>query len=495
MSKGSSNSCSLHNYFENSTKHRKFSEIVKNLCVNYVFSPKKSPGITVLVPSDKFISEIEKLSESSKHEDVSKARDMIKSLCLKANIKSVDDWIRYAEDIPNFLTQQVPIKITSGKVTINGQPVAIDPNFRDSSESQNLSVWLLQGDAGVGLSNPESKVKFNKVLRNDKKGSYEAYIYGGEESVYNGLRSNIASEVTQKAAKENGNSTYIAYAADLLKYMKSKDETIYTNKLLPNVTLDTMVDFYLLIDPYGMANKPLINDVSIKSWWSDAKNRDVSITGSSACKEIKQDLESCCGNDKLGGAVEQARCDIESSNNMLKSVNKAYSTLSSNNIICGINGAYSNEYSDFMKQNSDWKMLSDQLKFGIAMKSAELDSSAESTYSKVNTLSNMVADYMSNKGNGLVRFCGLTKTGWGNLLGKDDDTHLFVNTDYFMSNSNRSHDVKGSHQAAKLLNGGLDTIDDVANIHQFLCNKNVRELSAHAKESHDRLIATLAQLK
>jgi hypothetical protein len=489
MSKGSSNSCSLHNYFENSNKHRKFSETVKNLCVGYVFSPKKSPGITVLVPSDKLVSEIEHLSESSKPDDVSKARDIVKSLFLKANIKSTDDWLRYADDVPNFLNQKVPVTVAAGKVSVNGQAVTIDSSFHDSSEGQNLSVWLLQGDKGVGLTNPESKAKFSKVVRKDAtKGSYEAYVYGSGESQSNGLRSKIIAEV-ENCAKSQGESAFIAYTADLLKYMKAKDEDGYKNKLLANVTLDSMADFYLLVDPYGMASTPMINDVSLKSWWTDAKSRDVSITGAAACKEIKSDLDDCCkSSERIGSAVEQARSDIESSNNLLKSVNRAYSTLASNNTICGVSGAYSKEYSDFMSKNTDWKMLSDQLKFGVAMKSAELGDSED----KVEVLSNMISEYMSNKGRGINRVCGLAKSEWGNLVGKDDDTHLFVNTDYFMSNSNRSHDVKGSHQAAKLLSS--DIIDDVANVHQFLCEKNVKALTAQAKENHERLKNTLASL-
>lgn len=492
-----SNSCSLHKYFENSNKHKKFAEIVDNLCVMYVFSPKKSPGITVLVPSEKLLGEIEALADSSKHDDVHKARSMVQSLVLKAAIKTSDDWMRYSDDLPNWLNQKVPVSVAGGKVSINGQSVVIDSDFHDSSERQNLSVWLLQGDKGVGLANPESKAKVSKVLRKDaKKGSYEAFIYGGEESSSNGLRQKIANSVESAAAKSNGEATFISYTADLLKFMKSKDSESYKEKILPAVTLDSMVDFYLLVDPHCMATSPLINDISLNAWWSDARSRDVSITGAACCSEIKKDLEDCCkSTEKFGAAVDQARSDIESSGSILKSVNRAYSALSSNNIVGGVSNVYSKQYADFMQKNGDWKMLSDQLKFGIAMKSAELDSNDVSNNEKVSTLSNMIADYMSNKGRGIVRFCGLSKSNWGNLVGKDDEAHLFVNTDYFMSNSNRDHNsgsIRGGNQAARLLSCADCSLDDVANVHQFLCDKNVKSLTAQASEAHDRLKNTLS---
>lgn len=488
------NACSLHNYFENSGKHRKFSEIVKGLCVGYVFNPKKSPGITVMVPSEKLLAEIEKLADSSKIDDVNKARDLLKSLVLKANIKNNDDWLRYAEDLPNFLNQKVPVAMSGGKPSVNGQAVTMESEFHDTSDGQNLSVWLLQGDKGVGLSNPESKAKLSKVVRKDaKKGSYEAYVYGGEESC-NKLRSTIAATVENAAMKaSNGVNTYIAYTADLLKYMKEKDEESYKNKLLANITMDSMADFYLLVDPYGMASTPLVNDVSLKSWWADAKTKDVSITGAAACKEIKSDLDATCKSDRVGGALDQARSDIETSNNILKSINNAYSALSSNNVIGGYTGAFNKEYSNFLQSNQDWKLLSDQLKFGVALKSAELDNSGCGNSEKIETLSNMVADYMSNKGRGIVRFCGLSKTDWGNLVGKDDDAHLFVNTDYFMSNAARNG-VSGGHQASRLLEGA-GSLDEVTNVHQYLCDKNVKAMSAQAAAAHQKLVNTLACFK
>lgn len=493
MSKGSSNACSLHNYFENSSKHSKFNEIVKDLCVGYIFSPKKSPGITVLAPSAKLLKKIEDLYNSNDYSNVVKAREIVKSLVLKADIKTMDDWLRYADDVPNWLNQKVPINADGGKVLVNGQSVTLDKDFNDMSERRNLSVWMLDGEEGVGVKNPESKAKFSKTTKKGKAGGYE-YTYEGGAGVAEGLRGKIATVVENVAAGGSGEQAFIAYAADLLKYMQ-KNKKEYEEKLLPNVTLDSMADFYILLDPHKMASEPLINDISIKGWWASAQKKDVVAAGSAMVGSIKSDLDSLAAKTKIGEVVDTARIDIESSGNILRAVNRAYSQLSSNNSVDGGEQIYPSAFAKYMKENPEWKMLSDQLKFGIALKSAQLDEDGASVGEKVETLANMIEDYMTNKGRGVVRFCGLPLCRWGNLVGKDEEAHLFVNTDYFLSNSSRApQSLSGNAEAKKLL-GGDGAPSDIANVHQYLCDKNVRTMGAKASEARERLENTLKELK
>src|SRR5690606_22774445 len=142
-------------------------------------------------------------------------------------------------------------------------------------------------------------------------------------------------------------------------------------------------------------------------------------TGGVAITGIKDDLENAANNDKnLQDAMDQVRLEIETSGNILKAINHSYESLSRNNAIAGSSNVYPKGFADFMKANPDWKMLADQLKFGVALKSAEIDKSGGYVGAKVETLSNMIEDYMSNKGKGVVRVCGLNACRWGNLVGK-----------------------------------------------------------------------------
>lgn len=491
MSKGSSNACSLFNYFENNKKHNRFHEIVKGLCVSYIFSPKKSPGITVLAPNDKLLDQIEKLYESNDYNDVVKAREIVKSLVIKADIKSMDDWLRYSDDAPNWLGQKVPIKVDGGKVMVNGQPVVMDGEFNDVSEKRNLAVWLLQGDKGVGVSNPESTAKMNRVAKKDKKGSYQ-YSYSGGAAPAEGLRGKIATVVENIAVKE-GVNTFISHTADLLKFMKNKNEEEYRSKLLPNVTLDSMVDFYLLVDPHSMASTPLINDVSLRTWWGTVSSKDAGTTGGAYVSEVEQDLKNLNNESKMSEVVESARVAVTESGNTLKSINKAYAKLASDNSIAGHAGVYPKGFADYMKSNPEWKMLSDQLKFGIALKEAELQNSSQGE--RIESLVNMVEDYMSNKGRGIVRFCGLPMCRWGNLVGKNEEAHVFVNTDYFMANASRTPKSLKDNKDAQMLLSGEGVPEDVANIHQYLSDQNVRTLGAQAGKARERLMQTLQELK
>lgn len=428
-------SCNLQTYLE--TKHAEFAEIVKELCIGYVLHPKK-PGLAILVPSGGLLKEIRSLADG-KYEDASKAREIVKSLCLKAKLKTVNEWHSAGGDIPNWLGQSVPHKVESGKVMVNGSEAVPDKAFIDKSEHQNLAVWVLDaGSKGVGTKNPESKHKYDDKDKagkfKGKKGSYE-----GGAAPASGLRGDIMAAVELKASQSSigtASSIFIMYASNLINYLEQNYKSVF-ERVAPLISLDSMVDLYVLVDPYYMADRPLLDDLELSDWWSQVK--DMSSVPSAINKIPFEE-----SHPKVN--IEMIRADTSYAPKTVEHIRNIYETLSKKNELPGVSNVYKAPTAEFLAANLEFKLLVDQLRFAVAMK----ESTAGNDPVMLDTLINMISEYMENRGRGVTRLLLILSCPNDKymVLHDDSDVALFVNSDYFLANILHDHPTPDSIKAA-----------------------------------------------
>lgn len=142
MSKGVSKQCSILNYLRQNDEE--LHELIQNLCLGKIFIPRRdSHGITFLRP-DKGLT---KTLVSMANSDPEKAVEVIQSLVLTVNLKSLKDFEKYKNNIPTFLRYKLKVAdVDSKKVTLaNGAVITEDKDFHARKDRDNISVHIISG--------------------------------------------------------------------------------------------------------------------------------------------------------------------------------------------------------------------------------------------------------------------------------------------------------------------------------------------------------------
>lgn len=142
MSKGVSKQCSILNYLRQNDED--LHELIQNLCLGKIFIPRRdSHGITFLRPDKGLTKTLMSMASS----DPEKAVEVIQSLVLTVNLKSLKDFEKYKDNIPTFLRYKLKVSdVDSKKVTLaNGAVITEDKDFHARNDRDNISVHIISG--------------------------------------------------------------------------------------------------------------------------------------------------------------------------------------------------------------------------------------------------------------------------------------------------------------------------------------------------------------
>lgn len=482
--------CSLSHFLEKSGgQYSQFYDLINGLCIQYVLSPKKLAGITVIFPNEKLLKKIATLADSGVYTDALMARKLIQSLILKAKIKNTDEWHKYTNDCPNWLGQTVPLKIDSnGKVLVNGKQVIHDNSFVDTSEKQNISVWKLlsDDDKGVGITNPESALKYDIVVKQpEKKGSSENYEGGRKPFDGASCRAQIISVIenhvsalcmidASRTNSINEQTYFVGYSNSLLMYLNKPEYKNVFNRVFPLMTSDSMIDLYILIDPHDMSKEPLVEEYIIQGWWKTIGNTPATVFQNNTPNTFKQEYEDM-RKDQFTQEVEKAIVDIQTDGDIMNGIRAAYKKLAETNSLYSSSKIFNDDFANYMKRDPEFKMLCDELKYVIQFKIQSSLDNGDGVGKRIEKLTNMIEDYMSNRGRRVSNFLGLIRSS-DTYIDKSNEANIFINTDYFLSNVGKKY--------------GKDpnSMEDV--IKKALKNKKV-DLCAYMSDQHKRTLGAI----
>jgi len=384
-----------------------FADAIKNCCIEYLLSPSKKRGITLLLPtSDILRSRIYSLSEGSP-EDKQLAVRMISALVIPLNLKNTEDFTTNKDILQNSLHQVIEVRnIDEMCVEFMGDDNSLiakkDLQFRDASRDGILNVYELTSDAGMPLDSPpapkiETRIRAQTVAskpRIKKRDISNAIIFTDYDSRRaHQLRSQISMQVENMYARDmvsvmNGKSplhpynenVFIESAYSLLWYVMNKEEyynDVFLGKMLPYVS-HREIDFYFFLEPHCIKqseNDYLVPTKIIAEWWREKtiantkeiyKAIDVHLT-----RQQPVAMQNTCplykDRNAIMATIDESRYQIETAATMPSGVctNITASTIISE--YTKIANIWPPPIAELYKRNKYRKLLEDELRY-IAFK-------------------------------------------------------------------------------------------------------------------------------
>lgn len=382
-----------------------FANAIKNCCIEYMLSPAKKRGITLLLPKDESLrAQIYSLSIGDP-DDKQQAVELISSLIIPLNLKTPSDFALNKDILQNSLRRVIEIGEVKGEeVTLAaGGVVKIDPRFKDASRDGILNVYMLDSDVGVPLDSPLA-AKIPTVQRPKKRedGSQTKGI--PTDNINNKraqqLRFQISVQVENIYARDmidsvegksllrqsRGMNVFIENAYSLLWYVMNKEEyflDVFLGKMLPYVS-HKEIDFYFFLEPHCIKqseNDYLIPTNIIADWWRDKATPNVkeiykaiNIQLSKHSNNNMNDAAIYKNREVILGAIDKARYQVETAglntigtNITLTTIINQYIKMASGNSQHEISNIWPAPLARLYKRNKYKKIVEDELRY-IAFK-------------------------------------------------------------------------------------------------------------------------------
>jgi hypothetical protein len=353
-------------------------EIIHASCVeSSLTNMKNKPGITFLIPQDKALrTKLSNLIYSDKIEESTKVCDILNAHIIRDVFKSPAEW--KSREVANSIypPQIVEVESASAKEIVfkSGAKAVLDPNFKDSSQRQNLAVWLLTGELPVTKDKPAQK--HNKPRA--KTGGYDP---GRLQTQSERFKIGLAVENAYALCRLQCDSlntkqhrdVYLEHSMSLINYIMNvrNDTALMHEKVLPLISLDKL-DFYLLVEPHNATGSYLLDDNLIHEWWFDRQNHPCDC--GAVLTRIEQLLASGTGAlvytnraliaEKIADLRQQFNEQIDARpRSAVEEIAKIYEEFEDNNSINGTGPILPAELARYYSNNKGLKMMQDELRF------------------------------------------------------------------------------------------------------------------------------------
>lgn len=316
MAKKIANYCNLENFLNaNGPELVHLRELFEQTCALGALHLGNKIGITLIIPTDATIGEVEKklYAPSVEEGEEEDACNLLFSHVLRDVFRAPSDFVSKKDTVINALSDAQLLKVaktSSSEVTFeNGCVIVPDPRFpksKDSSKGKRLSVWKVKSGAMPmkGTSAKPPRPRNTSV----KTGQYEV-----TNEIASGLRYRIAiaaenayvthqlNKMAHKDLVYGGGSgpsnpnrdAFLEYSVSLLDYLNKVfpgGKALLIDRVLPFVSFHKF-DFYVLVEPHGFVfGEPIIPDEAIQAWWEARLSR--SFTLPTVKEEIRSLMQS-----------------------------------------------------------------------------------------------------------------------------------------------------------------------------------------------------------
>lgn len=214
-----------------------FAKMISDLCLERLFIPRGSNGITFLYPKDDDYRKEIITAAYSNHPE--KAIQMVESLIILDYLPRPGDFIRKKDDIPNALRQRIEIAsadASSVKLTC-GATLHSDTDFAPISTRENMAVYHIT-NARVPLNGPKATMKYSA----QKKNRNAAAAAGGQgpasadaaRSLYEEIKAHTLEELKHLKPTSKALNVITSYLKFLLsKHPAHLSELVHAGRVPP----------------------------------------------------------------------------------------------------------------------------------------------------------------------------------------------------------------------------------------------------------------------
>lgn len=410
--------CRILDYLEK--EHSDLATIFHNLCAEGFLSPRRKPGVTLLIPEDKKIIEsLLKDSNSGDFDKMNKALEQLGALIIPFNIPSASS---VTADMANSLGFAIEAKGSGDSISFpNGAKAVKDSNFAQFKKDPFLHVYKLSGAIPVSTKKADITeiAKKQKLEKKKVKEAIKTKSGGKDEFSYDGaydlgsvtgkdhiIRAGliIRTEDTISGPSGNGSTAPLfALTCSLLNIVKSKNSRLFSE--LCSLLTGREIDAYILIEPYRQhkdANKFLVSQECIDEL--DQMHKSGNLSGSqSDLQSLISAADARCS--KLQDEISKIRNNLIGSSNIstfAAALENAYKVFYGG-VFKQVMGADSHlgriygEGDGYLQKMSD-----DELRFRSCINFEKINGQVNSANADLFTeLQNFIPDYMSSNGGSL----------------------------------------------------------------------------------------------
>jgi len=491
--------------------------IIRSLCLDYLFNLKGKPGITFLWPKDEeFRKKIFDLAESGDVDKAFEASDMIAALVIPDNLKSPDDFKAKSDDIPNALNRTIEVDVKGSSINnvkfTSGAIAVIDKKFTSASRKNNLNVYILEkGEIPV-----EGKLAQGKYIkRTSKKPTKGEEASGGfdisgmeaqkirqdiainvenayfADHTYGTKGSRTARGGTEESRTSAIRDAYLEATLSLINFIlvNMSDETIasvFVGRMLPIISF-TKVDFYLFVEPHRTSGEYLIPTEIVKQW--NDKKHTLSFSVQEVIDRVYRYLKDA-GKSKGAPAVlsQEGRKRILSAADEIRSriqiepqprkladiICEAYQKVSQSNKIGGVDNIWPHELSDLYASELYRKILEDEMRYVVWWHFEKL----ESNFSRQQFLNilQLISDYQKRDSdpNSQRSMLKMMNSCLKVLIAPTDrinDIKVFVQSTFFMYipfDNQQIEDLPFEHSIKR---PNVDDLAEIWNVHKLVARR------------------------
>lgn len=356
--------CNVMVYLE--TADPELFQLIEGLClVGMMNSKKRSPGLTFLRPTSKDVREqLIALATSDDPAKVEEARKILASHLLRHKFKSVDDFARMKDDVPNARGQHLAIKKVGSKDVEfeGGAKATVDPKFVDGTKKQSLAVWELTGSLPITEDMP-AKYKYKDDM-SAKEGKFE----GGNDVKSLNFRRTIKTVVEAQTqlwftSGCNGVCPHFKMVHSIVSATLSSGDKQAVDIVLSLCGFD-FFDFYLLVCLEGLIPDSILEVAYRTLDLVDPVATRIQFFKSLA--EHKEQKEAIFSQRaKLRAVVDSTRDNINSIIDPVKrltAIIESYKTLESTNKI-GELEIFPSIVADYFKRRPGLRIVIDELRY------------------------------------------------------------------------------------------------------------------------------------
>lgn len=254
-------------------------QMIIDLCLERLFIPRGTAGITFLYPKEK--SYREEILSYGYSEDPEKAIQMLESLILLDYLPKPEDFILKKDDIPNALRQKIDVKSADvSSVHLGcGCKLAPDNKFVPMEDRKNMAVYTLSGSGRIPLDAPKATMKYasKKRTRLQSKlgGGYE--MGGGFAEFYNKVKDDTIRAIEANGQTDHMVNVVLSYLQYLKKNAPEQLRRLWHEGKITPIPLGT---FFAAIDPLGRDPSDaglmgFIGEAKQRNYTAITKNKDI----------------------------------------------------------------------------------------------------------------------------------------------------------------------------------------------------------------------------
>lgn len=240
-------------------------------CLNGIFRPKRTKGVTFLFPADKKYRQ--EIIDATYGSEQDKAVNMLKALVIEDYMPTPSEFVTKKKDIPNALRQKVEVKSVTGNVVTleNGLTLKIDTEFIPVKSRENMAVYILEGSGRMPLNGAPASYAFaasRKRVKGGRSMSDEpfetkrcTYAKTLENTLIEGISSNT---IVNRDPYLEAMCSFLVWAD-----LSSEYRNVY-KAIIPYLDWMPAASFYIILEPH-MFNASLVPEDMIERWLHETR--------------------------------------------------------------------------------------------------------------------------------------------------------------------------------------------------------------------------------